>query len=132
MRGALRRTLLGILLGLVGGGLALMISVGRANLVGGGGRGPRLMAQHQQMLAPSFLIAFAVCGALLGLLAPLRRTAAGALGLSFIAASAFVGAVFTGLAGPPVTWSPSSWWAVGTATVLLGVVLAGQLQPSDR
>jgi hypothetical protein len=120
-----------MVLGIIGGGLALMIALGRANLVAAGGRAPGLGMQHQQMLAPSFLVAFALCGALVGLLAPLRRTALGALALALIAAGGFVAAVFVGIAGPPAAWSSSSWWAVGTTTVVLGVVLAGQLQPSD-
>jgi len=131
MRSVLLRTLLGTVLGIMGGGLALMIAIGRARLVGGGGRGPGVATQHHEMVAPAFLVAFALAGALIGLLAPLRRTALGAFGLSFIAASGFVVAVFVGIAGPPLGWSASSWWAVGTATVLLSFVLAGQLQPSN-
>jgi hypothetical protein len=130
MRTAFRRALLGIVLGIVGGGLALMIAFGRANLVGRG-RGPGLVAQHQDTLAPLFLLAFGLGGALLGLLAPLRRTPLGAIGLGLIAATGFVVAVFSGLAGPPVAWSRSTWWAAGIAAALLGIVLGGQLQPSE-
>jgi hypothetical protein len=131
MRGVLLRTVLGVVLGIMGGGLALMIAIGRASLVGSGGRGPALVIEHQETLAPAFLVGFGLGGALLGLLAPLRRTAVGALGLSFIAATGFVVAVFVGIAGPPAAWSASSWWAVGTATVLLSILLAGQVQPSN-
>jgi hypothetical protein len=130
MRAALRRVLLGVVLGIVGGAIALMIALGRASLVEGG-RGGGLVTQHHAALAPAFLVAFGLCGALLGLLAPLRRTPLGAIGLGLIAASGFVTAFFVGLAGPPVIWSRSTWWAVGTATLLLGLVLGGQLQPSD-
>jgi hypothetical protein len=132
MRAAVRRALLGLILGVVGGGLALMIAIGRANLVQGGGRGPALVTEQHPALVPSFLVAFGVGGALLGLSAPLRRTAIGALGLGLIAASGFVAAVFVGVAGPPTGWSRSTWWVVGTATFLLGAVLGGQLQPESE
>jgi hypothetical protein len=131
MGAAFRRVLLGAVLGIVGGGLALMIALGRASLVEGGGRGPGLVTEQHPALMPSFLVAFGLGGALLGLLAPLRRTALGALALGLTAASGFVAAVFVGLAGPPAAWSQSTWWVVGTATLLVGVVLGGQLQPSD-
>jgi hypothetical protein len=131
MRAALRRALLGLVLGIVSGGLALMIAVGRTTLVQGGGRGPGLIAEQHPALMPSFLVAFGLGGALLGLSAPLRRTAIGALALGLIAASGFVATIFVGLAGPPAGWSGSTWWVVGTATLLVGAVLGGQLQPSD-
>jgi hypothetical protein len=131
MRAAFRRAFVGVVLGIIGGALALMIALGRASLVEGGGRGPGLITQQHPALGPSFLVAFGLGGALLGLLAPLRRTALGALGLGLIAASGFVVTVFVGLAGPPAAWSRSTCWAVGTATLLVGAVLGGQLQPSD-
>jgi peptidoglycan/LPS O-acetylase OafA/YrhL len=108
-----------------------MIALGRASLVDGGGRGPTLITEQHPALVPSFLVAFGLGGALFGLLAPLRRTALGAVCLGLIAASGFVAAVFVGLLGPPAAWSRSTWWVVGTATLLVGVVLGGQLQPSD-
>jgi hypothetical protein len=121
--------MLGLILGVLGGGLALMIALGRTNLVQGGGRGPGLITEQHPALLSSFLVAFGLGGALLGLSAPLRRTAIGALALGLIAATGFVAAVFVGLAGPPAGWSRSTWWVVGTATLLVGVVLGGQLQP---
>jgi hypothetical protein len=131
MRATLRRTLLGVVLGIVGGSLALMIAIGRASLVGSGGRGPALVTQPDAALAPSFLVAFGLGGALLGLLAPLRRTPLGAFVLGMIAAAGFVAAIFVGLAGPPAAWSRSTWWAVGIAALLVGTVLGGQLQPAE-
>jgi peptidoglycan/LPS O-acetylase OafA/YrhL len=131
MRATLRRTLLGVVLGIVGGSLALMIALGRASLVGSGGRGPGLVTAPDAALAPSFLVAFGLGGALLGLLAPLRRTPLGAFVLGMIAAAGFVAAIFVGLAGPPAEWSRSTWWAVGIAALLVGAVLGGQLQPAE-
>jgi hypothetical protein len=128
MRAAIRRAMLGTVLGIVGGSLALMIALGRASLVGSGGRGPGLIAEHTA-LAPSFLVAFGLGGALLGVLAPLRRTPLGAVGLGLIAAAGFIATVFVGLEGPPALWSRSTWWVAVTATLLVGVVLGGQLQP---
>jgi hypothetical protein len=108
-----------------------MIALGRASLVGSGGGGPGMLAQSHTTLAPSFLVAFGLGGALLGLLAPLRRTPLGGFGVGLIAAGGFFVTVFVGLQGPPAAWSWSTWLAVGASTLLVGVVLGGQLQPSD-
>jgi hypothetical protein len=131
MRAALRRVLLGFLVGVLGGGVALMIAFGRASLVGSGGRVPTLLIEYHTALAVALLAAFGICGAVVGLLAPMRRTPFGAIGLGLIAATGFLMTVFVALEGPPAGWPRSVWWAVGVGTLLLGLVLGGQLQPSD-
>jgi hypothetical protein len=132
MRTALLRALLGFLIGGLCGGLALMISLGRSTLIGSVGRGTPLIDVRQPGLALAFLTAFSLGGAILGLLAPLRRTELGAFGLGLLSASGFLATVYVGLEGTPTEWSPSVWWTVGAGTVLLGIVLADQLRPSDR
>lgn len=131
IRAAIRRAAVGCLLGILGGGLALMIAFGRASLVERGGPTPwTLTGDGQALLATALLAAFALCGALVGVLAPLRRTVPGAIGLSLIAATGFLTTVFVGLAGPPTSWSPSTWWSLGVGAILLGAVVAGHVQPS--
>jgi hypothetical protein len=131
MRSALRRVVLGFLVGILGGGVALMIAHGRADLVGSGAHGPMPSSEQHMALAVPLLAAFGICGAVVGLLAPMRRTPLGAIGLGLIAASGFVATVFVALQGAPAEWPRSVWWAVGVGTLLLGLVLGGQLQPSD-
>jgi hypothetical protein len=131
LRAALRRALLGFLVGALGGGVALMIALGRAGLVQSGGHGPTSFNEQHPALAVALLAAFGICGAVVGLLAPMRRTPFGAIGLGLIAANGFLTTVFVALEGPPAGWPRSMWWALGVGTLLLGLVLGGQLQPSD-
>ena len=132
MRAALRRAVLGLVLGVVGGGLALMIAFGRANLVASGGRGPGVIPLDHVTFAPFFLVGFALGGAVLGLFAPLRKTPLGALALGLVAAGGFVAAIFIGLAGPIELWSSSTWLVAGGATLVVGAVLGGQIQGEER
>lgn len=131
MRTALLRALLGLFVGSLCGGLALMIALGRSSLIDSVGPGPALITNQHPALTLALLAAFSLGGAVLGLLAPLRRTTLGALTLGLLAAAGFLMTVFVGLEGPPTTWSAAVWWAIGTGSLLLGVVLADQLQPSD-
>ena len=131
MRAAIYRAVLGTVIGILGGGLALAISLGRAGLLASGGRGPALAGPHQIASVPALLVAFGLYGALVGLLAPLRRTAAGAFALAFIAAGGFVTTVLVGLAGLPARWPAATWLVAGIATLVLASVLSAQLQPPD-
>jgi hypothetical protein len=131
MRAALRRAVLGFFVGLLSGGVALMIALGRASLVGSGAHGPVPFSEQHTVLAVPLLAAFGIGGAVVGLLAPIRRTPFGAIAVGLIAASGFLATVFVALEGPPAGWPRSVWWSVGVGTLLLGLVLGGQLQPSD-
>ena len=108
-----------------------MIAFGRAGLLGSGAHGPMPSAEQHTVLAIPLLAAFGIGGAVVGLLAPIRRTPIGAIVVGLIAASGFLATVFVALEGPPVGWSRSVWWSVGAGTLLLGLVLGGQLQPVD-
>jgi hypothetical protein len=128
---AFRRALLGFVVGIVSGGIALMIAHGRATLVGSGALGPMPFTAQHSVLAIPLLAAFAICGAIVGLLAPIRRTPFGATVVGLIAASGFLATVFVALEGSPMGWPRTVWWSLGVGTVFLGLVLGGQLQPTD-
>jgi hypothetical protein len=129
MPAAMRRAFIGFILGILGGGLALMIAIGRANLVGDPGAGSLLRDRPE--LPHAVLAAFGLGGLLLGLLSPLRRTPLCAFGLGLLAAAVSIVTVFVGLAGFPTGWSHQTWWSAAVATLLLGMVIGAQLQPSD-
>ena len=132
MRAALGRALLGLVAGAVAGGLAVAVALGRASLIRGVGRGGAPFVEHRPALALALLAAFGLGGALLGVLAPLRRSTLGAVALSLVAATGFLATVFVALQGTPAGWSRSTWWALGLGTLALGAVLADKVQPSDR
>ena len=79
----------------------------------------------------SYPIGFALGGAVVGALYPMRRRWIGAILLGVIGAAVFFASVFVASKGSPTHWTSKIWLVLGLSSLILGSIAAPQFK-KDR